>query len=200
VAPLREALKNNADLWGKYNYRGEGDSPHSEMTDIWIRFNDIKPYLLNGDMTGFDDEHESSWYPSAYFLPEVKQIIFEIMYAVAGERLGGVLLTKLPPGGYIEKHKDFGWHAEYYDKYFVPIQNKPGSIFGFDDGGIDPLEGEVYWFNNQKEHWVENNTDQDRIAMIICIKTDRQGAELCHAVEREKGRAEESPDLNNASV
>ena len=54
----------------------------------------------------------------------------------------------------------------------MPIQNEKGSIFAFEDGIIDPEEGDVYWFDNSKLHWVENNTNTDRIAMIICIKTE----------------------------
>jgi hypothetical protein len=172
---LKKALEKNSDLFGKYPYRGEAPgSPHSEMTDIWVRYNDIKPYLESGDFTEFANEHDSVWYDAYYRLPEVKKPIFDVMNAVNGERLGGVLITKLPPGGKITKHVDGGWHAAYYDKYYVAIKNSYGAKFCFEDGVIDPREGDVYWFDNSKPHWVENNTDDDRIAMIICIKIDRK--------------------------
>ena len=175
VASLRAALLEKSGLFGVYPYRKMAPgSPHAEMDDIWVRYNDINPFLAAGSMEGFGDEHDSVWYPVYYELPEVKDIIFDVMSAVRGERLGGVLITRLPPGGKIEPHRDGGWHAEYYDKYYVPIQNDVGAIFGFEDGVIDPEEGEVYWFNNSELHWVENNTNDDRIAMIICIKTNHR--------------------------
>jgi len=175
VEPLREALNIHADLFGQYPQRGESKtSPHHEMKDIWIRFNDIKPYLDSGDFSDFSGEHDSSWYDSVKKLPEVLEPIFKIMTAVQGERLGGVLITRLLPGGEIKPHKDSGWHAAYYEKYYVAITNKKGSTFCFHDGVIEAQEGEVYWFSNSNYHWVKNETDSERIAMIVCIKTNNK--------------------------
>lgn len=180
VEPLRLALQKKAHLFGQYPMRAEApDSPHAEMKDIWVRYNDIKPYLESGDFSTFADEHDSVWYDAYYELPEMRKPIFDVMAAVDGERLGGILITKLPPGGKIAPHTDSGWHAGYYDKYFVPIQNAEGAIFGFNDGVIEPEEGEVFWFDNSNLHWVDNDSDIDRIAMIVCIKSDR-GNQICH--------------------
>lgn len=174
VLPLQVALKRQPNLFGKYNLRSSGyTSPHSEMTDIWVRYNDITNYLESNDFTKFNDEHDSIWYPSYYALPQLKDIIFKLMSLVDGERLGAVLITKLAPGGGIAKHVDSSWHADYYDKYYIPIQNGEGATFNFDDGVISPKLGEVYWFNNSVTHWVENNSSEDRISLIVCIRSDR---------------------------
>lgn len=171
VLPLQTAILRQPKLFGKYPQRGNFEgSPHSEMKDIWVRYNDVEPYLKKGSLDGFADEHDSVWYPSAYAIPQVRKVVFDLMRIVEGERLGGVLITKLPPKGIIEKHSDGGWHAEYYDKYFVPILNEEGATFCFEDGVIHPKIGEAYWFDNSVPHWVENNTDSDRIAMIVCIR------------------------------
>jgi hypothetical protein len=169
--PLQKALKRKDYLFGQYPFRAESESsPHREMQDIWIRYRDVTPYLKTRDFSTFADEHDSKWYAAYYELPEVNPVIFEVMAAVQGERLGGVLITKLPPHGQIYPHTDSGWHAAYYEKYYVPIENYKGAIFGFDTGNIEPELGEVYRFDNSYRHWVENVTDHDRIAMIICIR------------------------------
>lgn len=173
VLPLQLALKRQPQLFGKHGYRrySEG-SPHTAMTDIWVRYNDIRKYP-DGDLSKFNDEHDAVWYPAYYALPQVRPLVFSIMALVEGERLGAVLITKIPPGGGIAPHIDGGWHAEYYEKYYVPIQNEPGATFNFEDGVIRPDLGDVYWFNNSVPHWVENNSCADRIAMIVCIRSDR---------------------------
>lgn len=178
VKPLQIALLRQPKLFGKYTQRGDFEgSPHNEMKDIWVRYNDINPFIEKGSFVGFDAEHDSIWYPSAYAIPQVRKVVFDLMRIVEGERLGGILITKLAPGGKIEKHSDGGWHAEYYDKYFVPILNEEGAVFAFEDGVITPKVGEAYWFDNSVPHWVENNTDSDRIAMIVCIRHSKvQGA------------------------
>ena len=172
VLPLQTALLRQPKLFGKYPFRGtvEG-SPHSDMQDIWVRFNDVTPYLEKGNLQGITDEHDSVWYQSDYAIPQVLKIVFDLMRIVEGERLGGILITKLPPGGKIEKHIDGGWHAEYYDKYFVPILNEEGATFSFESGVITPKVGEAYWFDNSVPHWVDNNSNADRIAMVVCIKS-----------------------------
>jgi len=144
---------------------------------------------------GLVDEHDSIWYPIINKLPEIKRIAFEIMHHVNGERLGGILISKLAPGINIPNHRDWGWHAEYYNKYFVPIKNANGATFDFNSSIdnapdfapkgwqhgncaefettiINPKPGEIYEFCNQLTHGVTNNSLEDRIAMIICIKTD----------------------------
>lgn len=175
VAPLREALLAKPHLFGQKTLRADApDSPHTQMQDIWVRYNDDHGYLQAGDFSRFSDEHDSVWYPVALEIPEVMGVVFSLMRLVNGERLGGVLITRLPPGGRIEKHIDEGWHAGYYHKFFVPLVNAPGALFRFEDGDIAPAEGEAWFFDNSVPHWVENGSDQDRIALIVCIKTHGQ--------------------------
>lgn len=175
-----EILKNlldDSDLFGEYNYRAAGDSPHKEMTDIWVRYKDPSECIESGDFSSMGEEHESVWLKD---IPEIKEISSSLMKFLDGDRLGGVLVTKLPIGGKITPHIDSGWHAEYYDKYFIPIKNNSGAKFCFNDVEINPRKGEVYAFRNDVIHWVNNDSDSDRIAMIICIKQSKLSKEgLC---------------------
>lgn len=172
VDALRQALEHNPHLFGQNNARAANyDSPHLSMVDIWVRYNALS--ALKDNPAAFNDEHDSVWYPGYYALPALKPILFDLMHFVDGERLGGVLITKVPPGGTILPHVDGGWHAGYYEKFYLPIKNEPGAIFGFPDGVIQGKPGEVYWFDNSVSHWVENNSTVERMALIVCIKTDK---------------------------
>ena len=164
VSVLQQRLETAPELFGLFNYRREKYA-HKDMVDIWVRYN--HPSKIGEH---FNDEHTSVWYPVVEFLPEVPELCAELLSVVLGERLGGVLITKLAPGGRIEPHTDAGWHAGYYSKFFVPIKNHPGAKFCWEGLEIEPAPGEVYEFQNNVPHWVENNSDQDRIAMIVCIK------------------------------
>jgi hypothetical protein len=172
VAPLRLALVRQPELFGKYTQRADSyQSPHTQMTDIWARYNAIEN--LSKGPEAFNGEHDSVWYPESACLPELRPIVYGLMALVEGERLGGVLITKIPPGGGIAEHVDSGWHASYYEKYFVPIQSDPGCVFGFEDGEIHATPGEIYWFNNSRPHWVKNDSQRDRIVMIVCIRSHK---------------------------
>lgn len=171
VAPLALALKQQPHLWNADRERtGFAASPHSDADDIWLRYNDARPYRESGDFSTFSDPHEAVWYPAAYALPQIRPIVFALMARVEGERLGGVLITRIPPGGRIAPHTDSSWHVDTFEKYYVSIESAPGALFICEDEQINPNPGDVYWFDNRRMHSVENNSTSDRITLIVCIE------------------------------
>lgn len=169
VSAVLDQLAQHPELWGQQAARLGAGSPHAESTDIWLRFRDLEEYkiLYGSNMASFCDEHVSVWLPPAELLPAAKEIAEQI----AGERpLGGVLLTRLPPGARIGRHADAGWHAEAHDKFYVALQVRPGMRFCWDTAAIYAVNGDVYSFRNDVPHWVENPTDTVRISMIVCVR------------------------------
>ena len=118
----------------------------------------------------FFKEHDSVWYPAFEQLPALKPLIFSLMAHVEGERLGGVLITRIPPGSSVAPHKDVGWHAGYYRKFGVQLRGGPDQFFCFEGETMVADAGDVYEFDNTATHWVENRSDRERITMIVCIK------------------------------
>lgn len=174
VMPLLLSIQRQPDLWDRHKVRKEAEgTPHREMSDIWIRYNDVSKYETSGDYGGFNDEHDSVWYPSYYQLPEIRPILFGLMSRVEGERLGGVLITKIPPGHKIEPHADDSWHVQYYDKFYVSLKSNEGANFYCEDEVICPKAGDIYWFDNRRVHWVDNESNDDRMTLIVCIRTHR---------------------------
>lgn len=182
VHKLREYLNEHPEVFDLHPYRRTAKgSPHSQMVDIWARYRDIQPHIESGDFSTFGDEHESVWYPIVDQLPQVKEICAALMGYSKGKQLGGVLITKLPPGGTIAMHRDNNWHSRYYEKFYVPIQNDEHADFNFMINGnghmaICPKPGEVWWFDNSEEHGVTNYSTRDRIAMIVCIRRHEDGS------------------------
>lgn len=166
VMPLRLELQRQPELWNQHRLRKDAPgTPHSEMSDIWVRYNAIEKAGPS-----FNDEHFPVWYPAYYCLPSIKKLVFDLMTVVEGEHLGGVLITKVPPGCRIEKHVDRGWHVEFYDKFYLSLTDAPVP-FHCEDETIVPRMGELWWFDNRKEHWTLNETNEDRMTLIVCIRT-----------------------------
>ena len=171
-------LKRNPQLWNiQKNRTAPESSPHYGLEDIWVRFRDMSQYD-GKDWQKFNGDHHSEWMPEADRLPAVKDIAFQLMTMVRGEELGGILITKIPPGGLCKPHIDTTWHAQYYDKYAVQLESHPNQAFCFEEGEHHARPGDVYWFNNNVLHWVRNDSPEDRITLIICIKSDRRS--ICH--------------------
>lgn len=170
VRAAQKELHDHKFLFGEFNARKESGPVHAQMDDIWLRYGDIHAMVESGDYSKIAEEHDAIW---LQYLPECKKICFEVMNLVNGERLGGVLITRILPGGKILPHSDSGWHAEYYSKVFIPIENEKGAVLGFESGNIDPKIGDAWMFDNSFTHWVVNDSDKERIAMIICIKQSK---------------------------
>lgn len=166
VNPLLWALQANPGLWDQDRERTEDPrSPHHGLSDIWARF------CAPGE--DGNAPHESVWYPSADVLP-IRELVYPLMSFVKGDRLGGVLITKIPPGAECKPHKDPGWHARYYEKFAIQVQSAPGQEFCFEDERLETRPGDVFWFDNAHTHWVTNPTPYERITVIVCIRTNRK--------------------------
>lgn len=159
----------NHDLWNAFRTRTE-QYAHSHVDDIWVRYNAWANYSEQEGLAQFNREHDSVWYPAYARLPALRPILFEVMRFVEGERLGGVLITRIPPGGQVHPHRDLGWHAGYYDKLAVQIAADPKQCFHFENEELVTEPGDLFTFDNSKVHWVTNDSDIDRITLIICIR------------------------------
>lgn len=166
VEPVRAALEANPQLWDRYTARTESpESPHHGLSDIWARF---APMGVNGG-----EEHDAVWYPEADCLP-LRDLVYPLLASVRGDRLGGVLITRIPPGGECKPHVDPGWHARYYDKFAIQIAADEGQTFCFDGESLVTKPGDLFWFDNSHTHWVTNPTQHERITLIVCIKIDKE--------------------------
>lgn len=166
-------MRDNEHLYDEIKWRKLGGGPHAEMCDIWVRWHDLEPYKSGDEcLSTICSEKQFEWLQD---LEPIKDLTYKLMRLVEGEKLGGVLVTKLKAGGKIKPHTDSGFHAEHYDKYYIPIENESGATFNFEDGVIIPEIGDVWKFNNGFKHWVNNDSNSDRVALIVCIRNKHTG-------------------------
>jgi hypothetical protein len=174
VSEINRQLAEHPELWDRNPFRRTAPgSAHAGMKDIWVRYNDVQKYLEKGDLTGFNDEHVPVWYEAWQKVPALKPVIFDLMTRVQGEMLGGVLITRIPSGQGIAPHVDKSWHVDYYDKFYISLSAARGARFCSEYEFIEPGVGDVYRFDNRHEHWVTNESGQDRVTLIVCIRTDK---------------------------
>jgi hypothetical protein len=165
VAPIYWALLKNPQLWNEHTTRtASPESPHYGLDDIWLRYGEPER-SVDGQ------PHTSFWYPSADVLG-VKGLCSDILHFTNGVELGGVLITRIPPGKTCKPHVDPGWHARRYSKFAVQIASAPGQVFAMEDCALETKPGDLYWFDNQYLHWVENPTPYERVSMIICVRLE----------------------------
>lgn len=171
VAPLVKQLAANPNVWNRYTLRTQGyeATPHKAVSDVWVRFRDWSQF--DGDPAKFaNTEHESVWYPCVHEIPAAWSLARRVFRTVGGKKLGGVLITRVPPGGEVKPHSDHGWHASFYEKFAVQIKGNKDQAFCFEGCELRPEAGDLYTFDNSKLHWVKNDSDAERITLIVCVR------------------------------
>jgi hypothetical protein len=171
VTDLALQIHQHPELWNVDTERLGPNAPHADSDDIWIRYNDKTKWLASKEWKTFNDEHDPVWYPAFYALPAVRKLVFDLARAVEAERIGGIFIWRVKPGHKIQPHKDFGWHAGYYDKFNVCIQSKPGAAFVYPDEALRDAPGDVHRFVNTETHSVVNHSDEDYVVMCVCLRT-----------------------------
>ncbi len=174
VSRLQDQLICQPQLWDTIRHRTKHpQSPHREVSDIWVRYNPIENYAE--DMQAFNAEHVPEWYPVVAQLPEAMRIACELLAHITGtpttwDHLGAVLITKIPPGKQVYAHVDQGWHARHFEKFAVTVKGDDEQAFFFENEYLITHPGDLWWFDNAHPHWVSNNSAEDRITLIVCIR------------------------------
>lgn len=177
MIPLLVAIKRRPELWKEDTYlRDYPQGPFGDVESIMLRF-PVKTVheteeALRRHQANFD-QHENVDYPAYKLLTEARPLVMNLMSYVGGERLGRVMINKLKPGGRIYPHPDTEEHANYYSRFHIVLQSGPGALFRAEDERVHMGTGEIWWFNNKVEHEVINNSADDRIHMVVDIRTSR---------------------------
>lgn len=177
VTPLLLAIHRMPELWKEDTYlRDYPQGPFKNIESIMLRF-PVKGVFetedeLNNHLSKYD-QHENVDYPAYKILSEARPIVMALMTRVGGERLGRVMINKISPGGVIFPHSDTPSHVEYYSRFHIVLKSQAGVFFRCGEENVYMGTGEVWWFDNSKEHEVINNSSDDRIHMIIDIRTSR---------------------------
>lgn len=180
IQPLLLALhrlEKSHGVWKEDTYlRDYPQGPFGHTESVILRFPPRSVHETEEALRQHEanfDQHENVDQPVFKSLPEARPLIFNLMAAVQGERLGRCIINKLNPGGVIYPHADTPAHAEYWDRFHIVLQSAPGSNFRAGDEWVHMRTGEVWWFNNRIEHEVINNSADERIHLVVDIRTSK---------------------------
>jgi hypothetical protein len=164
TVPALLQLHANPHLWDADTLRKDRDgSPHTSMSDIWVRY---------CDDAATETPQPMQWLTAWAALPALRPIVFGLMARVEATALGGILITRIPAGGRIAPHVDGNWHArKYRTKVYVPLQSNPACVNECGGERVAMAPGSAWTFDNTVSHSVENGGADDRITLIVCMDT-----------------------------
>ena len=177
INPLLLAIKRRPDLWAEDTYlRDYPQGPFKEIDSIMLRFPEksvVETKLELQNILSKFDQHENVDYPAYKILHEARSLIMNLFSYVGGERLGRAMINRIAPGGVIFPHVDTESHTDYYTRFHIVLQSQPGVVFRAGTEQVYMATGEVWWFDNSQEHEVINNSADERIHLIVDVRTSR---------------------------
>lgn len=179
--PLLLALKRQPALWQEDTYlRNYPQGPFGEVESVILRFPPRYIATDAKDLAEYEkhvDQHECVDLMPYASLPEARGLVSGLMALTSGERLGRIIINKVNPGGRIHRHADTPAHANYWDRFHIVLDSLPGARFlcgeGDDAEEVYMAPGEAWWFQNAEQHEVINNSERERIHMVVDIRTPR---------------------------
>ena len=169
--PLLLDLQRQPELWNQHTERTRGESPHREVSDVWVRFRRYEE-LTNPE--AFAEPFTPVFYPAWHALPHLRPIVFGLMTRLEAVQLGGVLITRVGPGKQVAPHDDRGrWHPEFFrTKAYVVLTSPPECYNTCGDETVVMKPGECWLFDNLELHSTVNNGDADRITLIVSLRVE----------------------------
>lgn len=159
---LMNALLRNPQLWDANPVRKSfPGSAHMEASDILLRWGEDSFDAI----LAWDREPMKA-------MPPFKEVSIGIMHILKGVQLGRVVVTRLKPGGKITPHTDGGRNAAFYTRTHLVLYGKPGNSFTVEDETVEMITGQLWWFENKRQHSCFNGSDDDRVHLIVDMRVD----------------------------
>lgn len=157
-----EEIATNAPLWDAFTLRQTlKGSAHVDTKCVPLRGNLSFPLAVKAPRT---------LTPWASQLPECVALVNHILSGLNVKEVGNVLLVSLRPGGRIIPHADEGDYADYFERIHIVVSAATGNWFRCGGTTHEPSTGDVFQFNHRLIHSAGNDSDQERIHLIVDVK------------------------------
>jgi len=156
---IEKINKLSEDAWYEWTEKQDVSTVHSKTTNIGIMY-DIDYGAYN-----IEEGTKSRFYD--YFLPELKQVEKVIKEHYGPGKILRAELARLHKGCSVPNHIDQGLSLKNNQRIHLPIVTDEKVKFWVDGETIFMQPGDLTEINNVGEHGVENNSDIDRIHLIV---------------------------------
>lgn len=100
---------------------------------------------------------------------EVYESVAWLAKCMKAEQVGRVMVARLVSNGHVKPHTDAGLYYDFYDRFHICVSGK-GCYLRCGRETVKMLPGEVWWFRNNDEHEVWNDSDAARDHIIVDLK------------------------------
>lgn len=162
VAELQDYISNFSEEWFlDISRQNRPNTPHKQTNTYYIYTSSIHWKYEQQFVTNKVCKDEK-------IIQLVEPIVKDLERIHNGVR-GNVLLIKLKAREDVDMHEDTGDYLMMSRRNHVPIITTGDVIFGVGSERINMQAGECWEINNYRFHWVDNNSDTDRVHLLVDI-------------------------------
>ena len=160
------------DEWDKDTEARNSKAKAGGNTNLDVRALMLKYKSTAATGPGFVDYEKNDVETLNKLKPFLDEIISDAknFYGYENLKLASILFTELRRGGIIPEHSDTGKMLTTHHRIHIPLVSDPAVKFTLDHKDYYLEPGHGYEINNQLTHEVRNESNIDRIHMIIDLK------------------------------
>lgn len=162
VEPFQQEIASVPNAWNLNSGRKDKIAVQREADAIPIR--GLRKSKINGRKNC--DVHESRFTHTSKQFPKIRELLTSLAEQL-GSELSRARVVRLPSGGKVYPHIDRGEYYRLRDRYHLVFKTEPGNTLTCEDEELHMKVGELWWFDNKKEHSAQNTSDEDRVHFIF---------------------------------
>ena len=161
VSKIKDYVKNFTSEWLIDTKRQEMSSVHKETNTYYVYRNNL--------MWQIGEEFITNKISNDEVLLELLEPIIKDIEKIHNGVRANVLLIKLKAKENIPMHEDSGDYLMLSRRNHIPIITTGDVVFGVGSERVKMQQGECWEINNYRLHWVDNDSEIDRVHLLIDI-------------------------------
>ena len=166
--PYLDEIEANAELWSMDTSRQEKIVTQRETSAITLRSHAAQASIDSRVRRAKPIAYRGKPSDVAARLPLISGYVDELCRSMDG-KMGRAVMTNLRPHGTIHPHTDDGLYWLLRDRYHLVLKSVAGSHFKAGGEEVRMQTGELWWFDPTVLHEAFNDSDEERIHVIVDV-------------------------------
>jgi Aspartyl/Asparaginyl beta-hydroxylase len=185
--PFLDEIAANSDLWLVDASRQEKISTQRETQTITLRSHADQASLDSSVRRAKPVGYRGRPSDMASRLPVASAFVDQLVRDMNGT-MGRAVMTNLRPQGVIYRHTDDGLYWLLRDRYHLVLKSVNGSHFIAGGEEVRMQQGELWWFDPTVPHEAFNDSDDERIHIIVDVKSPQSMKTFRNRLRHSPGR------------
>jgi hypothetical protein len=183
IAPFLDEIDAHPELWAVDSSRQKGKPAQRETQSISIRSHEAKAILDSEARVNMPVGYRGRPTSLSPYFPVAVDFVEQLVDGMKGA-MGRAVIALLKPNGTIYPHIDDRLYWLLRDRYHLVIKSVSGSHFRAGGEEVRMQTGELWWFDPTVTHEAFNDSEEERIHIIVDVLSAHSIGSFCMRLVR----------------